>query len=134
VDDEWSFVETLRHLVFGIDIWVGRMIVDDQAPLHRLGLPPTDFPAAEAADLGIDLASTPSFEEMVTEHAVHRARVRDVLGVLTDEQLNQLRTAVPAPVWGEQSQSVAACLAVVFNEHCEHRRFAVRDLSVLEDR
>jgi hypothetical protein len=125
VDDEWSFVETLRHLVFGIDVWVGRMILDGQAPFHGLGLPPTDFPAAEAADLGIDLAATPSFEEIVTEHAAHRARVRDLLAGATDDQLKQIRTAVPAPVWGEQSQSVAECLGVVFNEHL--RASQIRD-------
>lgn len=134
VDDEWSFVETLRHLVFGIDLWVGRMILDDEAPFGRLGLPTTDFPAAEAADLGIDLDAAPSFDEIVAEHESRRARVREVLTALTDDQLEQIRTASPTQVWGEISESVAGCLGVVFNEHCEHRRFAARDLTVLEGR
>jgi DinB superfamily/Pentapeptide repeats (8 copies) len=134
VDDEWSFVETLRHLIFGIDIWVGRMILDVHEPFHRLGLPTTDCPPAEAADLGIDLAATPSFDEIVAEYSRRVARVSDVLAAVTDDELGQIRTAVLAPAWGEESHSVAECLRVVLNEHCEHRRFAVRDLAVLEDR
>jgi hypothetical protein len=134
VDDEWSFVETLRHLIFAIDTWVGRMILDEPEPFHRLGLPPTDSPSAEAANRGIDLAAAPSFDEIVAEYSSRAARVGDVVAAVTDDQLGQIRTAVLAAAWGEESQSVAECLRVVFNEHCEHRRFAVRDLAVLEDR
>ena len=36
VDDEWSFTETLRHLVFVADSWTGRMVLGDQS-FHRLG-------------------------------------------------------------------------------------------------
>jgi hypothetical protein len=39
VDDEWSFVETLRHLVFATDKWAGYMILDKPMPYHPLGLP-----------------------------------------------------------------------------------------------
>src|SRR5918997_238861 len=28
VDDEWSFVETLRHLVFATDAWASRTVLD----------------------------------------------------------------------------------------------------------
>ena len=37
VDDEWSFVETLRHLVFATDAWASRTVLDDPMPYHRLG-------------------------------------------------------------------------------------------------
>ena len=56
------------------------------------------------------------------------------MAAVTDDELEQIRTAVLAPEWGEETQSVAECLGVVLNEHCEHRRFAVRDLAVLTDR
>jgi hypothetical protein len=134
VDDEWSFVETLRHLIFAIDTWVGRMILGEQEPFHRLGLPPTDCAPTQAADMGLDLAATPSFDEIVIEYSGSAARVGDVVAGVTDDVLGQVRTAVLAQAWGEESQSVAECLGVVFNEHCEHRRFAVRDLAVLEER
>ncbi|MEH0820975.1 MULTISPECIES: DinB family protein [unclassified Micromonospora] len=54
-DDEWSFAETLRHLIFAIDVWVGRMLLGEEKPYHRLGLPPTDYSRQDAAELGIDL-------------------------------------------------------------------------------
>lgn len=134
VDGEWSLVETLRHLIFAIDTWVGRMILGEQTPYHRLGLPPTDCSPAQAADLGIDLAATPSFDEIVAEYSRRAARMGDVVAAVTDDELGQLRTAVLSPELGEETQSVAECLGVVLNEHCEHRRFAVRDLAVLEGR
>ena len=36
IDDEWSFAETLRHLVYATDIWLGKGV---------LGLEETDFPS-----------------------------------------------------------------------------------------
>jgi hypothetical protein len=34
----------------------------------------------------------------------------------------------------EESRSVGDCLGVVMEEECEHHRYAVRDLAVLEAR
>src|SRR3712207_83111 len=47
VDGEWSFIETLRHLVMATDAWVRRAILGDPAPWHPLDLPwdeAPDFP------------------------------------------------------------------------------------------
>jgi hypothetical protein len=134
VEDEWSFVETLRHLVFAVDVWVGRMVLGEPTPYSRIGLPPTDYPSAGTPELGIDLDAQPSYAEVVAVHADRRAQVRGVLEALTDTELDQVRTAVPAPAWGEESHSVGICLRVVLNEHCAHHRYAVRDLAVLERR
>jgi uncharacterized damage-inducible protein DinB len=41
IDGEWSFVQTLRHLLFVTDSWVSRGILEERAPWHPLGLPPT---------------------------------------------------------------------------------------------
>jgi uncharacterized damage-inducible protein DinB len=132
VDDEWSFVETLQHLVFAIDIWVTRMILGELTPCHPLGVPPTDYPAEGVPELGIDVGSKPSFREMVALHEDRKARVSAVVAAITDTQLEEIRTAAPAPAWGVESHSVGACLRVVMNEHCQHRRFALRDLAKLE--
>jgi len=35
VDEEWSFIETLRHLVFATDVWVGRMFAGHRMPVPR---------------------------------------------------------------------------------------------------
>ncbi|MGW1887999.1 DinB family protein [Streptomyces sp. NPDC001970] len=131
VDDEWSFAETLRHLVFAVDTWVGRMIVAEPMPHHRFGLPPTDHPSAGAPELGIDLEARPSYAEVMAVYAGRRARMRRVVGAVTDTELERIRTAVPAPAWGLESHSVGDCLRVVMEEHCEHCRYAMRDLALL---
>jgi hypothetical protein len=39
VDGEWSFIETLRHLVFATDSWIIRAILGDPSPWDPLDLP-----------------------------------------------------------------------------------------------
>ena len=39
VDGEWSFVETLRHLVFATDCWLFRMVRQAARPYHPWGSP-----------------------------------------------------------------------------------------------
>ena len=41
-------------------------------------------------------------------------------------------TASPAPGYPEETRTVGACLRVVMVEECEHHRYAVRDLAILE--
>ncbi len=134
VEDEWSFVETLRHLVFAVDVWIGQMISDPPTPFHRLGLPPTDYPRDRFEELGLDVNAQPSYAEVLAAHADRRGQVRAVIAATTDAGLGEIRTGVPAPVWGEESQSVGECLRVVITEHCEHRRYAIRDLALPETR
>ncbi|TKK90441.1 DinB family protein [Herbidospora galbida] len=122
VDDEWSFAETLRHLVFAVDTWVGRMILGETASYHRLGLPPTDVAATEIEA---------SYDEVVRLYADRGAKLRGVVEALTDDDLDQVRTGELIPEWGVESHSVAHCLRVVLREHVEHRRFAERDLARL---
>ena len=44
VRDEWSFIETLRHLGFASAAWAGRMVLGDPAPWHPLDLPWDEAP------------------------------------------------------------------------------------------
>jgi DinB superfamily/Pentapeptide repeats (8 copies) len=132
VDDEWSFVETLRHLVFATDAWAGRTILDEPMPYHRLGLTHTSYPPSDAAALGIDLAARPSFAEVLQVRAERMAMVRGIVEALTDAELDRICPRAPAPGYPEESRTVGRCLRVVMNEECEHRRYAVRDLTVLE--
>ena len=46
VAGEWSFVETLRHLVFATDAWVGRALLGDPSPWDALDLPCDEMPDA----------------------------------------------------------------------------------------
>lgn len=45
VDGEWSFIETLRHLVLATDAWVLRAVLGHAAPYHPLGLAHSEMPA-----------------------------------------------------------------------------------------
>jgi hypothetical protein len=132
VDDEWSFVETLRHLVFATDAWASRTILDEPMPFHRLGFTQTSYPPKDAAALGIDLDARPSFAEVMQVRTDRMALVRGIVEALTDTELERMCQRAPAPGYPEEPRSVGRCLSVVMNEECEHRRYAVRDLAVLE--
>jgi hypothetical protein len=134
VDGEWSFVETLRHLVFAVDSWVGGWLHGAGRPFSPLALPPTDLPASEWPAIGLDASARPSSAEAAELFADRRAQVRSVLDAVSEAELDDPRTATPVPAWGEETHAVRACLRTVLQEACEHRRFAERDLAVLTAR
>ncbi|MDA1367816.1 DinB family protein [Glycomyces algeriensis] len=134
VDDEWSFAETLRHLIFATDIWVGRMARGEARPFHRIGLPTGDYPTDAAREIGVDRDAQPSWDEILEVRAGRATMMRDAVAELTQAEFERVVTAEPAPTWGVKTLPVGRCLRVVLNEHCEHRRFALRDLAVLESR
>ena len=60
---------------------------------------------------------------------------RQVLADLTDEQLAGTTTPVPEPGYPEsQAFEMSRCLRAILSEEWWHRRFAERDLAVLEAR
>ena len=132
VDSEWSFAETLRHLVFATDKWAGYMILDKPAPYHPIGLPQPGFTPADAAALGIELHAHPALAEVLDVRGTRMALVRGILDGLTDDDLERVCPRLPAPGYPQEPRSVGLCLGVVMKEECEHRRYAVRDLAVLE--
>lgn len=77
VDGEWSFVETLRHLVFVSDIWVRRAVLGDPRPWHALSLPFDDMDP----DPGVpwDRTARPGLDEVLALRADRAATVRRVL-------------------------------------------------------
>lgn len=134
VDDEWSFVETLRHLVFATDAWASRAVLDDPMPYHRLGCTHSSYPSTDATSIGIDVDARPSFDEVMQVRTDRMAVVRRVVDGLTDDELERVCTRSPAPGYPEEPHTVGQCLQVVMIEECEHHRYAVRDLAVLEAR
>ncbi|MFI7547517.1 DinB family protein [Actinoplanes sp. NPDC049599] len=134
VADEWSFAETLRHLVFITDSWASRTILDQPEPYHRIGLPQTAYAQTDATRLGIDPDATPTWQEILAARADRQAILAAILADLTDADLGRPCTRLPAPGYPEEDRRVADCLAVVLEEECDHYRFATRDLAVLESR
>jgi uncharacterized damage-inducible protein DinB len=134
VDDEWSFVETLRHLVFATDAWVARTVLDEERPYHPLALTQTSYPPDQARALGMEVDAQPSYHEALAARLDRMATVRRIVDGLTDADLDRTCTRNPAPGYPEQPYRVGRCLRVVFNEEVEHHRYAARDLAVLEER
>ena len=103
-------------------------------PYHRLGVTHTPYPRADAAALGIDLDASPSFAEVLAARADRLALMRGIVDGLSDADLDRMCTRTPAPGYPEEERTAGRCLRVVMNEECEHYRYAVRDLAVLEAR
>ena len=57
VGGEWSFAQTLRHLVLATDTWLRRAILQVEQPFHPLGLA---GPGAEDDGLDISIFTTES--------------------------------------------------------------------------
>jgi len=133
VDEEWSFIKTLRHLVFATDAWVNRAILGDPAPWHPLGLPWDEMP--DTPGIPRDHHARPSLEEVLSLRRERMGTVRDLISQLTDESLQAMTDPVDAPGWPPpQSFPVKQCLLVVLNEEWHHRLFAERDLDALASR
>jgi hypothetical protein len=130
VDDEWSFIETLRHLLFATDSWVRRALLGEAAPWDPLDLPWDEMP--DAPDVPRDRAARPGLDEVLALRADRMATVREFLGGLTDEQLAGTTEPVDAPGWPEPERyPVLVPLSIVCNEEWWHRQYAERDLAVL---
>jgi hypothetical protein len=130
VAEEWSFAQTLRHLVFATDGWLGA-IRGEARPFHPWGVPFTELDefAGPTIELGIDPDASPSYEEVLALRADRVARVSGFLTTVTSERLAE---EVVGPVWeGGRRLRVQRCLRVILVEECEHRRFAERDLDAI---
>jgi hypothetical protein len=128
VAGEWSFAETLRHLVLATDTWLGRGILEIEQPFHPLGLA---GPGAEedGLDLSAFVTGTPPYAEVLEVRAGRVAMVRDFLATVTADELAATRRNPWSP---EYEETVRSCLHVILEEEWEHHRYAVRDLEAIE--
>jgi hypothetical protein len=130
IDDEWSFAQTLRHLVLATDAWLGLAILRRERPFHPLGLLFSEA-AGRESELGLDVDATPSYDEVLQARAGRVAMVRDYLAHVAPEEL----AATRASPWGTGWQPrVLDCLRVIFDEEWHHHRYAVRDLDTIDAR
>ncbi len=130
VDDEWSFISTLRHLGFASAAWVGRMVLGDPSPWHPLDLPWDEAPGWDG--IPWDREARPSLDETLVVRRERQAMVGRVLESLTDEQLASEVTRTE-PGWPQaEDLPVEQALRIVLNEEWEHRLYAERDLTAIE--
>lgn len=133
VDDEWSVAQTMRHLVFAVDGWVRHGVHGLDDAFSPIGLPFSEYDD-EAAALGVDVAATPSFEEVQAAYTDRMDQVLAQYDALTQEDFEA--PARRLPPWEPESRSLPVwrCLGVIVKEAWEHHRFAARDLDELERR
>jgi hypothetical protein len=122
VDGEFSFVQTLRHLVMAVDKWFTAPILGE--PFDPVGLPNTgsidfDFP-------GIDRAADPTFAEVLAVRDDRARRFRAYLDSLEASELDR-----EVVVLENGPNPVRECIYAVFEEAFHHNRYARRDLAQL---
>ena len=133
VDGEWSFIQTLRHLVFATDAWIRRAMLGDPRPWDPLDLPHDTF--RELPGVPRDLEARPSLEAVLAVREDRMATVRSVIESLTEEQLASHTEPVSEPGYPpSESFPVRECLRCILGEEWQHRAYAERDLDVLEAR
>ncbi|HTJ70458.1 MAG TPA: DinB family protein [Actinospica sp.] len=122
VGGEWSFADTLRHLVLATDIWLGQAIQELEQPFHPLGLK-----YGEVADK----SKAPTYAEVLAARADRVGLVRDFLAAVTPDDLDAARKNPHSP---KKPETVRSCLHVILQEEWEHQRFALRDLDAIAAR
>ena len=123
VNGEWSFVQTLRHLVFAMDKWFTAPIVG--GTFDPIGLPNSGsvgFPWP-----GLDYDLTPSVSEALAVRADRSTRLRDYLASLAAADFTR-----PIDVLENGTNPLQECIYTVFEEEFWHNRYALRDLAELE--
>jgi len=121
IDGEWSFAQTLRHLVLATDTWLRKAVLEIEQPYHPIGLrdgAPKDHTSV-----------TPSYADVLEVRAGRVAMVREFLATVTADELATTRRNPHEP---SHPQTTLSCLHVILEEEWEHNRYAVRDLDAIE--
>ena len=122
VDGEWSFVETLRHLVFAMDKWFTAPVLGE--PFHPMGLPnrgSVDFPWP-----GLDQQLRPLMSDALAVRADRTARLHDFLASISADDFTR-----SIDVLENGAHPLLECIYTVFEEEFWHNRYASRDLERL---
>ena len=123
VNDEWSFVQTVRHLVFAMDKWFTAPILGGS--FHPIGLPNSGSVEFPWPDLDSDV--TPSVSEALAVRADRVTRFREFLATVAASEFTR-----PVDVLENGNNPLQECLYTVFEEEFWHNRYAQRDLEELE--
>ncbi len=132
VNGEWSFVQTQRHLVLVTDCWLRRMVKGMFCPYHPWGLGGSWLTSPRR--WGLDPDANPSVDEVLEVRGERMEEVRQTVSHVTGTDL--ARNCIPpnSPGHPSKERTVLECLQVVLKEEWQHRRYAERDLAVIEAR
>jgi len=122
VNGEFSFVETLRHLVFAMDKWFTAPVLGESfAPIGMPNRGSVDFPWPE-----LDYSLRPSLADAKAVRADRATRFRDFLQSLEPAGLTR-----PVEVLENGTNPLLECIYTVLEEEFWHNRYARRDLAIL---
>jgi hypothetical protein len=127
VHHEWSFAQTLRHLVFATDVWLGDAILHRKQPYYRYGELFSGW-HDRASEVGIELDAHPPYQHVLEIRADRVGMVRDYLRSVTDDRLDE---GGHQPFFVSRPFTIRDCLRFVINEEWQHHRYAVRDLNAI---
>lgn len=127
IDGEWSFSQTLRHLVLATDMWLGKAVLAIDQPFHPLGLVNVEDQSAD--DTAVSPTFTPPWAEVLQARSGRTGMVRDFLATVTSDELAVEHSNPHDPSYPETTLS---CLHTILEEEWEHHRYAVRDLNAIE--
>jgi hypothetical protein len=128
VAGEFSFAQTLRHLVMATDIWLRQQVLGVEHPLHPIGVPYAEY-ESDGYDLSVFRTDLPAYDEVLEVRAERVGMVHDFLAAVTEEELATPRRNP----WGDHPETTLSCLQVILEEEWEHLRFALRDLDAIEE-
>ena len=133
VNDEWSPVQTLRHLVFVHDSWFRRCVLGSTAPFTAIGLASDFVPDRE--EQGLDLTADPGLDEVLAVRAMQAAELERWLASVTPDQLARTAPVPEGDGWPPyaRGRTVRQCVGTVLDEEWAHHGFCVRDLDLAEE-
>jgi hypothetical protein len=123
VDDEWSTIESLQHIIFVVDLWLSKAINGEQDPFHPIGLPPSFVPRKFPGS-SIDPDAKPTLDEAVETLRGRLQTLSDYVAVLTQDELDR---AIEA-----HAKTVGGGLSIIFDELEAHDYFINRDLDKID--
>ena len=123
VNGEWCTVDSLRHVVLIVDLWLSKAVLGEADPFHPMALPPTFMPP-QLPGTSIDPDARPTFGEACEVVRGRLAAVRTSVDELTPADLERPIAA--------HAKTVGGALSVLFGEMQAHDRFINRDLDIID--
>jgi hypothetical protein len=122
VNGEWSFIQTLRHLINVTDAWIGDLVLEQERPYDPIGLPPDFF--TPGPELGLDRDARPSLARVLDSRSRRVAEARDAIARVPISGLDRR-----CERFGGEFTVLGAFQNVIFEEWAHHS-YAVRDLAL----
>lgn len=125
--DEWSALENVRHMLFAEDLYLNRLMLQNDKPWNRLGLLP-DFLLSREGYAGVGSEPSDDVETVLAAWDALHADLRAFLVDLTSEKLHSPARNLD----GELIRTVGEILQGLANHDLGHIRQAEAALAALE--